>query len=108
MANPKLLANLEDRVPASSLSILVTQGQHPSGDGRISPSGQRVGVGTLDMRSDLFHGPRAGRSVSAENVDIIANEANGADSGVIPASARAWAVEKVASHIKSAHSDALT
>ena len=58
-------------------------------EGRICPSGQSVGVGTTDMRSDLFHGPRAGRSVSAENFDIIANEADGADSGVIPASAPA-------------------
>ena len=39
------------------------------------------------MRSDLFHGQRAGRSVTAENVDIVANQADGADSGVIPASA---------------------
>jgi len=58
-------------------------------EGDISPSDQSVGVGTLDMRSDLFHGPRAGRSVSAENVDIITNQTDGADSGAIPAPASA-------------------
>jgi len=77
-------------VPASSLSILVTEEQYSSSEGRISPSGQSVGVGTLDMTSDLFHGPRAGRSVSAENVDVVTNQANGADSGVIPISAAAF------------------
>ena len=83
------LANLEDGVPASSSSVLVTQGQYSSSEGDISPSSQSVGVGTLDMRSDLFPGPRASRSVSAENVDIVTNQTDGADSGAIPAPASA-------------------
>lgn len=53
----------------------------------ICPSGQNVGVSTLDVRSDLFHRQCVGRRVTAENVDIVANEADGADSGVISASA---------------------
>ena len=55
----------------------------------LSAISQRVRVGTVDVRNDLFHGPRAGRSVSPENVDIIANEADGAGSGIVPAPASA-------------------
>ena len=84
----KLLQNLVDGAPPFLISILVTPGQYSRSEveGRISPSGQSVGVGTLDVRSDLFHRPRAGRSVSAENVDIVGNEADGTDSRVIPVS----------------------
>lgn len=44
-------------------------------------------MSTLDVRGDLFHRQRADRRVTAENVDIVANEADGADSGIISASA---------------------
>src|SRR4029077_18949960 len=55
--------------------------------GAIRPLVQSVGVRTPDMRSHLFHCQHAGRSVIVENVDIIANEADRADGGVIPVSA---------------------
>jgi hypothetical protein len=54
-------------------------------------------MGDLDVRSDLFHCfhcKRALRRVSAENIDIVANEADGADSGVIPASAFAFGFDE--------------
>jgi hypothetical protein len=54
-------------------------------------------MGGLDVSSDFFHCfccKRACRSVSAENIDIIANEADGADSGVIPASAFAFGFDE--------------
>jgi hypothetical protein len=54
---------------------------------RICPLVQSVGVRTPDMGRHFFHRHHAGRSVFAENVDIIAYEADRADSGVIPVSA---------------------
>jgi len=38
----------------------------------------------LDVRSDLSDGDTTTRTVGAKNFDIVANQANGADSGVIP------------------------
>lgn len=75
--------------PPFTIPILVTPEQYSSSEveGRIRPSGQSVGVGAFHMRNDLFHRQRAGRSVTAANVDVVANQANGADGGVIPASA---------------------
>jgi hypothetical protein len=56
-------------------------------EGRVCPSGQSGGVSTPDMRSDLLHRQRAGRSVTAKNVDIEWNEADWAECGVKTASA---------------------
>ena len=85
----RLLPNLVDGAPPFTIPILVASEQSSGGEveGRICPSGQSVGVSTLDVRSDLFHRQRADRLVTTENVDIIANEADGADSGIISASA---------------------
>jgi len=64
---------------------------------QLAFSDQSVAMGGLDVRHDLFHClhcKRACRSVSAENIDIVANEADGADSGVIPASAFAFGFDE--------------
>ena len=53
----------------------------------VERAGERVVVRTPDMRIHLFHRQHAGGRVIVENVDIITNEADRADSGVIPASA---------------------
>ena len=84
-----LLPNLVDGAPPFTIPILVAPEQSSGSEveGRIYPSGQSVGVSTLDVRSDPFHRQRAGRPVTAENVDIVANEADRADSGIISASA---------------------
>jgi|RhiMethySRZTD1v2_1073278.scaffolds.fasta_scaffold3381532_1 hypothetical protein len=44
-------------------------------------------MSTVDVRSDLSHRQRAGASVTTENVDIVAIEADGAASGAIAISA---------------------
>ena len=46
------------------------------------------------MGSDFFYSQRTGSSVTAESVDIVANEADWADSGVIPASAFAFGFDE--------------
>jgi len=48
---------------------------------------QRVCVSTADVRSDLSGRQSAGRNVSTENVNIVADEADGASSGALPVSA---------------------
>jgi hypothetical protein len=90
----RLLPNLVNGAPPFTVPILVLVAtEQCSGsevEGRMCPSGQSVGVSTLDVRSDLFHRQRADRPVTAENVDIVVNEADGADSGIISASAFAF------------------
>ena len=44
----------------------------------------------FNVRGDLFYGDRSHGSVIARNADIVANEANWADSGIIPTSASAF------------------
>jgi len=46
-------------------------------------------VSTVDVRSDLSYRQRVSRSVTTENVDIVADEANGAGSGALAVSALA-------------------
>jgi hypothetical protein len=54
---------------------------------------QRVRVSTLDVRSNPFDAQATGRSV-AKHVDVVAKQANGANSGVIPISATALALDE--------------
>ena len=51
--------------------------------------GERVRVSDGDVRSDLSHRRRAGGSVTTENVDIVADETDGAGSAAIAISALA-------------------
>jgi hypothetical protein len=44
-------------------------------------------MSTVDVRSDLSHRQRAGGSVTTENVNIVADETDGARSGAIAVSA---------------------
>ena len=50
---------------------------------------QRVRVSTVDVRSDLSHRQRVGASVTTENVDIVADETDGAGSAAMAISALA-------------------
>ena len=50
---------------------------------------ERVRVSTGDVRSDLSDRQRMGGSVTTENVDIVADEADGAGSGALAVSALA-------------------
>ena len=48
---------------------------------------QRVYMSTVDVRSDLSHRQRAGGSVTTEDVNIVADETDGARSGALAVSA---------------------
>jgi hypothetical protein len=46
-------------------------------------------VSTIDVRSDLSYRQNAGGMVNAENLDIVADEADGASGGAVAISASA-------------------
>jgi len=50
---------------------------------------ERVRVSVVDVRSDLAHRQHLGESVTTENVDIVADEADGAGCGALAVSALA-------------------
>ena len=47
----------------------------------------RVRMSTVDVRSDLSHSQRPGGKVTAENVNVVIDEADGAGSGAMAVSA---------------------
>ena len=51
--------------------------------GRLVPISQRVRVNSVDVRSDLSHGQRAGGSLTTGNFNIVADEADGTGSGAM-------------------------
>jgi hypothetical protein len=68
--------------------------------GRLVAISQHVPVSTVDVRSDLSHRQRAGGSVTTENVNIVADQADGAGSGAM----RFLPLPLNSARIKSRHS----
>ena len=57
------------------------------GEASLVAISERVRVSTDDVRSDLAHRQRVGGCVTTENVDIVADEADGAGSEALAVSA---------------------
>ena len=62
-------------------------GEKLTASGLCGHIGKGVLVSVLKMRRNLLRRQLTGRSVAAENIDVVVDVADGANSGVIPASA---------------------
>jgi hypothetical protein len=85
MAKSEHSPKLTDGPPSFTIPILVVPELYSSreAEGRLSPSGQSVGVSMANMGRDLPDRQRAGGFVTADNIDIVTDKADGTDSGAM-------------------------